>query len=78
MTHKTRFGGEFTINGIDDTFTTYCGLNEWNTTSDDLFENRLVGRHDECTCKKCNKSYEKEMDLLKIHGLTLNPINHKR
>jgi len=55
-THKIRFGGEFTINGIDDTFMTYCGLNEWNTTSDDL---QIVGEHDECTCKNCNKSYNK-------------------
>lgn len=57
-THKVKFGGEFTINGIDDGFITYCGLSDWNVICEDLKENGLVGQDDSCTCKKCNKFYE--------------------
>ena len=58
-THKIRFGGDFTISGLDDTFRTYCGITEG--CSEDM-ERQFVGTHDECTCKKCEKSYRKEYE----------------
>lgn len=60
-THKIKSGGEYTINGRDDGFKTYCGLTDYNTKSENLTEHCLVGIHDKCTCKKCNKAYIRKM-----------------
>lgn len=53
-THKIKYGGEFTINGIDDTFRTFCGITE--NHSEDMID-YFVGKHDKCSCKKCNQAY---------------------
>lgn len=63
-THKIKYGGDFTINGIDDTFRTYCGISSWNKVSEELIEIGLVGGDDECTCQRCNKSYNKEFKTI--------------
>jgi hypothetical protein len=55
-THKIKHGGEFTIIGYDESFRTYCGLNE--TCSEDV---KLVDRNGACTCKRCQRGYEKEL-----------------
>lgn len=54
-THKVKYGGEFTINGYDDCFRTFCGINE--NHSEDMID-MFVGINDKCTCKVCNKAYE--------------------
>lgn len=41
-----------------ESFTTFCGLTDWNVEDEDLIKNRLVGENDDCSCKKCNKYYE--------------------
>lgn len=58
-THKIKYGGEFTADGWDDTFRTYCELTE--NCSEDM-ESQFVGRNDECSCKVCNKAYKKELE----------------
>lgn len=57
-THKIKYGGDSTISGIDDTFRTYCGITEG--CSEDM-ERQFVDRHAPCTCKKCEISYQKEI-----------------
>jgi|GEM_PF-4869415 len=53
--HIIKHGGDFTVGDIDDTFTTYCGLNE----SHDIF---TLHEHisEQATCKRCLKSYIKK------------------
>lgn len=60
-THKIKIAGyDSYLGGFDGSFTTYCGLNE--RCSEDLKEERLVGEHDKCTCKKCELAYQKHME----------------
>ena len=62
-THKVRYVGyDYYLGGFDGSFTTYCGISE--DCSEELSENYIVGEHDECTCKKCNRAYNKAMDKL--------------
>lgn len=58
-THKIKHGGDFTINGIDDTFVTYCGITEEH--SEDMAD-QFVLRYDKCTCQICERAYEKEIN----------------
>lgn len=56
-THKIRHGGDFTEWGWDNSFRTYCGITEG--CGEDV---KFVDRRDECTCKKCKRGYEVEME----------------
>lgn len=56
--HKVKHGGEFTVSGYNESRSTYCGITE---PSENLI---LVGKHEECTCKTCNKAYQAEMKKL--------------
>jgi len=60
-THKIRYGGDFTVDGYDETFTTYCGITEQHS---DKLEGHFVSNNDECTCKKCNQAYDKEIKAI--------------
>lgn len=62
-THKIRYAGyDYYLGGYDGSFTTYCGINEG--CSENLSESGLVGEHEKCTCKKCNKAYIKAMGYI--------------
>jgi len=57
-THKLKIVGyDHYLGGHDGSFQTYCGINE--KCSEDIAEYYLVGEHDKCSCKKCNKAYQK-------------------
>ena len=64
-THKIKYGGEFTIMGWDDEVRTYCGI---TNCSEDLSE-RLVRRHDQCTCRRCQIAYESELSRFIKHEI---------
>lgn len=57
-THKVKSNG-LIIDQPHDWFNTFCGISDDNSPTEDLIENYLVGEHDECTCKICNKAYKK-------------------
>lgn len=50
-THKIKYADT-------ETFTTFCGLTDWNVKSED-FENNLVGTYDECTCANCIRAFNR-------------------
>ena len=59
--HKIKHGGDYSAYGWDDTFRTFCGISSDGKYSEDI---QLVGEHDNCTCAKCNRSYQKYYKIL--------------
>lgn len=61
-THKIKIAGyDHYLGGHDGTF-----VNE--KCSEDIKEYYLVGEHDSCSCKKCNKAYQNAIQIKKGGG----------
>lgn len=41
---------------------TFCGIDTYGCTA--RLSNNLRGRKEECTCKRCNKSYNKYLEKI--------------
>lgn len=61
-THKVKILKRDEYNGgIPDGIRTFCGIEEGDC-SEDLMENCLVSREDECTCKICERAYQRWLE----------------
>ena len=55
---------------IDDTFRTWCGINDDMNPSEDLMDHFVVDWKD-CDCKKCKRAYEKYINNYNESKLSL-------